>query len=88
LDGAVEEWVTLLEKNGPLAVRRQKALISKWEELSLEQGIIAGVEAFGEAFEVERDGNGNGIGNGDGGTEPGRIIGEFFRERDEAKGKV
>jgi hypothetical protein len=86
LDDAVEEWVSLLEKNGPLAVRRQKALISKWEELSLEQGIMAGVEAFGEAFEVERDGNGNG--NGDGGTEPGRIIGEFFRERDEAKGKV
>ncbi|KAJ5996186.1 hypothetical protein N7522_007846 [Penicillium canescens] len=86
LDDAVEEWVGLLEKNGPLAVRRQKALISKWEELSLEQGIIAGVEAFGEAFEVERDGNG--IENGDGGTEPGRMIGEFFRERDEAKGKV
>jgi hypothetical protein len=86
LDDAVEEWVALLEKNGPLAVRRQKALISKWEELSLEQGIIAGVEAFGEAFEAERDGNG--IENGDGETEPVRIIGEFFRARDEAKGKV
>ncbi|KAF4768244.1 hypothetical protein HAV15_002106 [Penicillium sp. str.  len=78
LDGAVSEWVSEIGKNGPLAVRRQKALISRWEELSLEGGIEAGVEAFGECF----------VAGEDGGTEPGRMMGDFFREKEEGKDKA
>jgi enoyl-CoA hydratase/carnithine racemase len=85
LDDAVDEWVSLLERNGPLAVRRQKALISRWEGLSLQEGIMAGVEAFEEAFEGGRDENGSG--NVDGGTEPSRMIGEFFSRRGEVKSR-
>ncbi|KAJ5788576.1 hypothetical protein N7457_003566 [Penicillium paradoxum] len=50
LDGAVRELTGQLAGNGLLAVRRQKALISRWEELSLGAGIEAGVEAFGGVF--------------------------------------
>jgi Enoyl-CoA hydratase/carnithine racemase len=77
LDGAVLEWVSEIGRNGPLAVRRQKALISRWEELSLEGGIEAGVEAFGECFVVGEDG-----------SEPRRMIGDFFREKEEVKNKA
>jgi len=73
LDGAVEEWVREIGGNGMLAVRRQKALISRWEEVSLREGIEAGVGAFGECFE---DG------------EPGRMMREFFREKEMRKGNV
>ena len=78
LDGAVSEWVSEIGRNGPLAVRRQKALISRWEELSLEGGIEAGVDAFGECF----------VPGEDGGTEPGRMMGDFFREKEEGKDKA
>ncbi|CAG8892921.1 unnamed protein product [Penicillium egyptiacum] len=77
LDGAVAEWGSEIGRSGPLAVRRQKALISRWEELSIDGGIEAGIEAFGECFVVE-----------DGGTEPGRMMGEFFREKKEAKARI
>ncbi|CAP93541.1 hypothetical protein E8E15_007147 [Penicillium rubens] len=76
LDLAVAEWTSEIGRNGPLAVRRQKALISRWEELSLAGGIEAGIEAFGECFD------------GDCGTEPGRMIGEFFREKERSKARI
>ncbi|KAJ5403502.1 hypothetical protein N7509_003373 [Penicillium cosmopolitanum] len=69
LDEAVEGWLVQLEKNGPLAVRRQKALMRTWENVSLDQGIQAGVTAFEESF-VATDG---GI------TEPARMMGAFFQ---------
>jgi enoyl-CoA hydratase/carnithine racemase len=72
LDGAVEGWIGDLVKNGPVAVRRQKALMARWEGLSLRDGIEAGIEAFGECFE----GNGH---------EPGRMMGEFWREKEVRK---
>ncbi|CAL5872795.1 uncharacterized protein PFLUO_LOCUS7064 [Penicillium psychrofluorescens] len=83
LDEAVEEWVQALEKNGPLAVRRQKALMRRWEALSgVDESVQAGVDAFGEAFEVKAE-------NGETETEPGRMMGEFFRRKEMmAKGKL
>jgi hypothetical protein len=56
-------------------VRRQKALISRWEELSLAGGIEAGIEAFGECFDGDA-------------TEPGRMMGEFFREKERSKARI
>ncbi|OOQ88290.1 enoyl-CoA hydratase/isomerase family protein [Penicillium brasilianum] len=70
LDDAVEEWVSQLEKNGPLAVRRQKALIRTWENSSLERAIQAGVTAFEESF-VSKEGE---I------TESARMLGAFLKD--------
>lgn len=71
LDGAVEDLLSQLEKNGPLAVRRQKALLRKWENLSTDDAIRAGVAAFGEAFESEEGEV----------SEPKRMLGAFFKSR-------
>ncbi|KAL2807679.1 ClpP/crotonase-like domain-containing protein [Aspergillus granulosus] len=56
LDHAVEEWVQLLERSGPQAVRRQKKLIREWEQLGLDEGIAAGIPAFEESFEKDGEG--------------------------------
>ena len=71
LDDAVEEWVCQLEKNGPLAVRRQKALMRTWENVSLDEAIQAGVKTFGESFE-RKEGEV---------SEPTRMLGAFFKNK-------
>ncbi len=53
LDGAVEEWIALLLQAGPQAIRDQKALIRRWEDLPLRDAIAAGIEAFGDAWRSE-----------------------------------
>lgn len=53
LDAAVEEWLHLLREAGPRAIRNQKALISRWEGLTLDEGIKAGIGAFGQAFATD-----------------------------------
>lgn len=63
LDAAVEEWLHLLLEAGPQAIRNQKALIRKWEDLGMTQGIAAGIEAFGASWRTE---------------EPGRMLGGFM----------
>ncbi|KAF9892801.1 hypothetical protein FE257_000390 [Aspergillus nanangensis] len=76
LDQAVEAWVAHLEQNGPLAVRRQKALMRQWEELGLEEGIKAGIPAFGQSFEPEGK---------DGLSEPARLMNEFLAAKEKSK---
>lgn len=71
LDDAVEEWVCQLEKNGPLAVRKQKALMRTWENSTLEEAIQAGVTAFEESF----------VSEGSEVTEPARMLGAFFKNK-------
>lgn len=75
LDDAVEEWVCQLEKNGPRAVRRQKALMRTWEDVSLEEAIRAGVTAFEESF----------VADGGEVSEPARMLGAFFKGKEKAK---
>ncbi|KAL2794313.1 ClpP/crotonase-like domain-containing protein [Aspergillus keveii] len=70
LDHALEEWVQLLDRSGPQAVRRQKKLIRQWEQLGLDDGIAAGIPAFEGSFEK-------------GGEGP-RMLSEFFRKRQNA----
>jgi 1,4-dihydroxy-2-naphthoyl-CoA synthase len=53
LDAAVEEWLGHLALAGPRALRLQKALIRRWEELPMRQAIAAGVESFASAWESE-----------------------------------
>lgn len=71
LDDAVEGWICQLEKNGPLAVRRQKALMRKWENLTMDQAIRAGVDAFEGSFVAEK---------GDV-SEPKRMLAGFLKGR-------
>lgn len=52
LDRAVEDWVSMLVKAGPAAIREQKALIQKWEDASISDSISYGIEAFHRAYEA------------------------------------
>ncbi len=66
LDAAVERWIGSILRAGPQAVRLQKKLIRKWEDLPLREAILAGIPAFVEAH---RSG------------EPGKLMREFRRMR-------
>ena len=66
LDAALEEWLALLLKNGPAAIRSQKALIRQWEAMTPDDGAEAGIPAFAAAFE---------------GEEPARMLGAFVARK-------
>jgi enoyl-CoA hydratase/carnithine racemase len=53
LDAAVEARLTALLANGPRAVRLQKALIRRWEELPLGEAVAAGLDTFAAAFDTD-----------------------------------
>lgn len=53
LDAAVEAWLDGICASAPKAIRAQKTLIGKWQELSLEAAIQAGVGAFAEAYQSD-----------------------------------
>jgi enoyl-CoA hydratase len=53
LDASLGEWVQAILEAGPRAVRLQKALIKEWENLSLDQAIERGIDAFAEAFKTD-----------------------------------
>jgi enoyl-CoA hydratase/carnithine racemase len=52
LDAAVEAWVAGICRATPQAVRAQKALIGRWERVSVEEGIYAGVDALSDAYKT------------------------------------
>ncbi|MBR0661133.1 enoyl-CoA hydratase [Neoroseomonas oryzicola] len=66
LDAAVEEWIDMLLEAGPHAIRSQKALIRRWEDLSITEGIAAGIEAFAASWKTE---------------EPRRMLGGFMERK-------
>jgi enoyl-CoA hydratase len=68
LNVAVDEWVDQLVAMGPKAIRSQKRLMQKWENCSVEEGIMAGVDAYAEAYE-------------DGGREPKEMMGKFLSRK-------
>ena len=53
LDAVVEERLAGIFAAGPRAVRAQKALIARWEELPLGAAIEAGIAAFRAAYESD-----------------------------------
>lgn len=65
LEGKVGQWAEGIAGMGGRAMRSQKRLCRVWEEEGVEEGILAGVEAFGAAFE------------GSAGEEARRLMGEF-----------
>lgn len=73
LDRAVDDWLQQLQKNGPVAVRQQKALMLQWERLGLDEGIRAGISVFGESFEGGKNGEL---------TEPSRMTAEFLKMKE------
>jgi enoyl-CoA hydratase/carnithine racemase len=56
LDEAVEGWVAAILKNGPRAIRLQKALLREWENLPLDQALVRGIEYFSEAYKTDEPG--------------------------------
>jgi enoyl-CoA hydratase/carnithine racemase len=53
LDDAVAAWIELLLEAGPAAIRAQKALIRRWEDLPLSQAVAAGVPAFAASWRTD-----------------------------------
>lgn len=50
LDGAIERMVNCLLKVGPRAVRLQKELMRRWEDLPLCEAVQAGIGSFSAAW--------------------------------------
>ena len=53
LDDAVETWIGKLLTSAPRAVRLQKRLIRRWEDLPLADAVRAGIDAFAEAYATD-----------------------------------
>jgi enoyl-CoA hydratase/carnithine racemase len=50
LDGAIEPWLGAILHAKPTAVRAQKALMNRWQRVSVDEGIYAGIDALSEAY--------------------------------------
>ena len=53
LDAAVERRLASLLTAGPHAVRLQKQLIRRWEDMTLSQAVSAGIECFTKSFATD-----------------------------------
>ncbi len=53
LDAAVEDWIGRLLTSKPQAVRLQKRLIRRWEDLPLSAAIAAGINTFAAAYATD-----------------------------------
>lgn len=70
IDAAVEHWIGLILKATPEAIRSQKALINRWQRSSLEEGVLAGIDALSDAYRT---------------GEPQAAIGAFLAGKKKAK---
>lgn len=52
LDEAIEPWIEGILRATPDAVRSQKSLMARWERVSLEEGIYAGIDALSDAYKT------------------------------------
>jgi enoyl-CoA hydratase/carnithine racemase len=53
LDEAVDGWVRAIATAGPRAIRLQKALVRRWDDIPLDHGIQAGMRSFTMAFATD-----------------------------------
>lgn len=51
LDAAVEGWIAAICRAQPAAIRAQKALMHRWERVSVDEGILAGVDALADSYQ-------------------------------------
>jgi enoyl-CoA hydratase len=73
LDAAVEGWLAALVSAGPEAVKLQKRLIRHWEEVSIPEGIKAGIDMFAASWSTD---------------EPKEMMAEFLARRAASKRKL
>jgi enoyl-CoA hydratase/carnithine racemase len=52
LDAVVDQWLAQLCRATPKAVRSQKALVNRWEKVSVDEGIYAGIDALSDAYKT------------------------------------
>ena len=52
LEAAVDGWLVAICRATPLAIRSQKALMNRWERVSVEEGVMAGIDALAEAYKT------------------------------------
>ena len=50
IDAHVTHWLQLLGSATPAAVRNQKALMNRWQQVSVQEGIYASIDALAEAY--------------------------------------
>jgi enoyl-CoA hydratase/carnithine racemase len=53
LDSAVHELTTGILGAAPMAIRAQKSLMRKWEHMTVDESIQAGIDAFAEAYSTD-----------------------------------
>jgi enoyl-CoA hydratase len=53
LDAAVETAIAAICRAQPAAVRAQKALMCRWQRVSVDEGILAGIDALADAYRTE-----------------------------------
>jgi enoyl-CoA hydratase/carnithine racemase len=53
LDTAMEGWIAAICRAQPQAVRAQKDLMNRWQRVSIEEGIMAGIDALSEAYKTD-----------------------------------
>ena len=53
LDVAVEQRLAMILNAAPAAIRAQKALCRRWEQLPLDEAVQAGIDAFANAFRAD-----------------------------------
>jgi enoyl-CoA hydratase len=52
LDDAIDPWLHGIARATPEAVRAQRALIDRWERVSIDEGIYAGIDALSDAYKT------------------------------------
>lgn len=50
LDAAIDAWLAGICRATPEAIRAQKAVINRWERVSVDEGIYAGIDALSDAY--------------------------------------
>ena len=52
LDALIADWLNAICRAGPDAIRAQKALLNRWQRVSVEEGIFAGIDALANAYKT------------------------------------
>jgi enoyl-CoA hydratase/carnithine racemase len=45
-------WLEAICRATPAAIRAQKALLNRWQRVSIEEGIFAGIDALADAYKT------------------------------------